>query len=97
MYPITVVNKHHGTKGEYIGRGNPLGNPYIIGKDGTREEVIIKYRNWMISEGIYNPTIRKEFIRLHKLAQTQPVNLVCFCAPQACHGDIIKAILEQRI
>jgi hypothetical protein len=27
----------------YIGRGSPLGNPYIIGKDGDRAEVIKKY------------------------------------------------------
>lgn len=27
----------------YIGRGSPFGNPFKIGKDGTREEVIMAY------------------------------------------------------
>ena len=35
--PIIIVNKHHGKSGEYIGRGSPLGNPFVIGKDGSRE------------------------------------------------------------
>ena len=38
----------------YIGRAVPRsglkasvwGNPFVIGKDGTREEVMVKYRAW---------------------------------------------------
>ena len=41
--PIVIVNKHHGMQGEYIGRGSPLGNPFVIGVHGTRKEVIDKY------------------------------------------------------
>ena len=25
------------------------------------------------------------------------VNLVCFCKPKSCHGDIIKMIIENKI
>ena len=28
----------------YIGRGSKWGNPFVIGKDGSREEVVEKYR-----------------------------------------------------
>lgn len=35
--PIIIVNKHHSKSGEYIGRGSPLGNPFIIGTHGDRE------------------------------------------------------------
>ena len=31
----------------YIGRPSKWGNPFSIGKDGTREEVIEKYREWI--------------------------------------------------
>ncbi len=31
----------------YIGRPGPYGNPFTIGRDGTREEVIAKYRAWI--------------------------------------------------
>ena len=94
LCPITVSNRHHGTKGEYIGRGSPLGNPFVMGKDGTREEVISKFQNWII-EAIQkgNEEIIIELKRLHSLAQKTPINLICFCAPKACHGDIIKKIL----
>jgi len=41
----------------YIGRAVPRsglkasvwGNPFVIGKDGTREEVIVKYRAWLLA------------------------------------------------
>lgn len=29
----------------YIGRPSKWGNPFIIGRDGTREEVIDNYKN----------------------------------------------------
>jgi hypothetical protein len=29
------------------GRSGPWGNPFIIGKDGTRAEVIAKYARWI--------------------------------------------------
>ena len=44
---ITVANKRVGAIGEYIGRPSPLGNPFAIGRDGTRDEVIAKYREWL--------------------------------------------------
>ena len=44
---ITVANRRTGAVGEYIGRPSPLGNPFMIGRDGTRDEVIAKYRVWL--------------------------------------------------
>lgn len=94
---INVVNKYHGAKGEYIGRSSPLGNPFVIGKDGNRDEVITKYVKWIgeiaMSHTIHGLRVRNEIKRLHALAQQGPLNLVCFCAPKACHGDVIKEIL----
>ena len=34
----------------YIGRGSPYGNPFVIGKDGTREQVIAKYEEWLMKQ-----------------------------------------------
>jgi len=31
----------------YVGRPSPWGNPFVIGRDGTREEVIAKYAAWV--------------------------------------------------
>lgn len=38
-------------------------------------------------------TILGEIARLRVLARTRPVELDCFCSPQACHGDVIRRIL----
>lgn len=31
----------------YVGRGSKWGNPFVIGRDGTRKEVIELYRQWL--------------------------------------------------
>ena len=43
---MKVLNKRdvNGSIDMYIGRGSPWGNPYVIGKDGNRTEVIARYR-----------------------------------------------------
>ncbi len=30
-----------------VGRPGPFGNPFVIGKDGTRAEVVEKHRAWI--------------------------------------------------
>ena len=59
----------------YIGRGSPWGNPFIIGKDGNRDEVCDKFEKEVL------PTLDVESLRGY--------NLVCFCKPKRCHGDSI--------
>ena len=93
---ILVVNKRYGEKGVYIGRPSPLGNPFVIGEDGTRAEVIKKYKNW-IDAGLAagDPRIVNELYRLYRLSKLGDLRLQCFCAPEPCHGDVIKRILEE--
>lgn len=91
---INIVNKYHGIKGEYIGRGSPLGNPYKINNYMTREQCIINYEEYIIRElEKENKEILNELIRLFNIALKQELNLVCYCSPKPCHGDIIKKIL----
>ena len=96
---IKVVNKktHKTTPGDYyIGRPSPLGNPYPVNKWRDRELAITSYNNWfldMIKDG--RPIVLvaleaiQETLRVHGY-----VNLVCWCSPDSCHGDIIKTHLE---
>lgn len=81
----TVLNKYKDDcrGGVYIGRPSKFGNPFEIGKDGTREEVIAKFRTWIISNATLLQAAKTEL---------QGKNLVCFCAPKACHGDILLEI-----
>lgn len=63
----------------YIGRPSKWGNPFRIGVDGTREEVIAKYRAWVLENGI-DALARREL---------RGKVLGCWCAPEACHGDVL--------
>lgn len=73
-----VFNKYHNTAPKdavYIGRGSPYGNPYVIGKDGSRAEVIEKFKLHVLPKLDLSPLKGKD--------------LICFCKPKACHGDIL--------
>lgn len=77
-----VLNKYrHGVPpgAIYIGRGGPWGNPFIIGRDGDRLEVIALYKAWLLRQ----PHLLE---RLHELRGR---DLVCWCKPAACHGDTL--------
>ena len=65
------------------GRGSKYGNPFTIGKDGDRTEVIAKYEAWL-------PT-QPELVAAAKV-ELRGRDLVCFCAPQACHGHILMRV-----
>ena len=75
----SVVNLRKSPYDTYIGRGSKWGNPYIIGKDGTREEVINKYREYVLS--------KQELIGA--LTELDGKVLGCFCVPQRCHGEVL--------
>lgn len=63
----------------YIGRGSKWGNPFVIGKDGTREQVIAQYETH----------IRRQTKLLAEIGELRGKTLGCWCAPKACHGDVL--------
>lgn len=81
-----VVNIKHEDYDVYIGRGSKWGNPYVEGRDGTREEVIERYRRRMER--------RKDLIE--DLDELRGMRLGCFCKPLPCHGDILIEMMERR-
>jgi hypothetical protein len=88
----------------YVGRPSVLGNPFEIGKDGIRQAVIQKYKDYIdrhlhnLSDNNYlSKQIKIEISNLVALAKISDLYLVCWCAPESCHADIIKEILEKRL
>jgi len=67
----------------YIGRGSKWGNPFIIGKDGDRNTVLMKYEKHVLS--------RQDLI--NSLPELEGKILGCWCSPLPCHGDILKKLL----
>lgn len=70
----------------YIGRPGPWGNPFVIGRDGTREQVIAKYEAWLRT----SPDL------LAGLSQLRGKVLGCWCAPQDCHGDVLARYADAQ-
>jgi len=71
----------------YIGHGTIWGNPYIIGQDGNRKEVIDKYRQYALGN--------KEI--MDSLPFLKNKVLGCWCKPKICHGDILIELVENKI
>jgi hypothetical protein len=69
----------------YIGRPSKWGNPFVIGKDGTREEVIAKYEVWIKTQ----PQL------VNSLSELRGKVLGCWCSPKPCHGDVLVTLIGQ--
>ena len=95
QYLVTIGNKYHGDTGEYIGRGSPLGNPFVIGEHGDRDQVIEAYREWLKNKVVKHDTaVIAELERLaYILLDTKRLKLLCFCSPKPCHGAVIRDVL----
>lgn len=83
-----VVNKYKEEYDIYIGRGSMWGNPYKIGEDGTREEVIYKFKKLLWN------LMKSGSISDDDLLELDGKRLGCFCKPQDCHGDVIVQAVE---
>ena len=68
----------------YIGRPSPWGNPFHIGKDGTRAEVVEKFRQYLNK--------KPELVQKAK-RELAGKSLICWCAPLACHGDVWMEVI----
>jgi Domain of unknown function (DUF4326) len=96
---IRIENrKTYHSDGVYIGRSTLLGNPFKIGKDGTREEVVQKYRVWLWEQIKRRGEVYRELLRLAAKAKDEELILICWCKQPgrqiACHGDLIKRSVE---
>lgn len=79
---MSVVHLKRSTYDIRIDRQTKWGNPFIIGRDGTREDVVNKYREYILGN-------KKLTADLHEL---KGKTLGCWCAPQACHGDVLEEL-----
>lgn len=83
-----VVNIYKEPYDICIMRPSILGNHYIIGRDGTRKEVVVKHKTYM-----YN-RIKWDKNYLAAIEALRDLKIGCCCAPLACHGDNYVEFLE---
>ena len=93
-----VVGKKWDANAQYIGRGSPLGNPFMKKSEADRDAVCDQYQAWFdrkVEAG--DERVMNELRRLYRLAKKGDLVLGCFCAPKRCHGETIKAFLEKHL
>jgi len=100
MGKTTVVNLkgHRGDPAYadviYVGRpmhrggwhldGSALASPYRPGPDGTRDEVVAKYRKYLLG--------RPDLLALLPALRGQ--RLGCWCLPERCHAEVIAELAD---
>jgi hypothetical protein len=72
----------------YVGRPSKWGNPFKIGPHGNRQEVIDKYRTWIVKRITDSP-------RVFDLDELRGKDLVCWCHPQPCHADVLLELANK--
>ena len=63
-------------------------NPFKIGRDGDRNEVLKKYKEYILEK------MEKESHFKNKMLMLKGKTLGCWCHPFPCHGDILLEILD---
>jgi uncharacterized protein DUF4326 len=58
---------------------------FVIGRDGSRDEVIAKYRAWIVRQ----PAL---MAALHELRSK---DLICWCAPERCHAEVLIELANE--
>lgn len=80
----TVVNLKEDHYDVRIDRKTKWGNPFVVGKDGTREEVIRQYADWVVEQ-------KHLMDALHELKGKR---LGCWCHPAPCHGQVLARLAD---
>lgn len=86
--PTRTLNAHHvGTDfpgAVYVGRPSPFGNPFKV-SEGTRGTAITDYLDHLRAQPELVEKIRAELMCK---------DVICWCAPRACHGDVIRHVAQ---
>ena len=64
-------------------------NPYKIGKDGTRQEILLKYKDYIVNKLNHDKDLLIELLSL------KGKNLGCWCCPESCHGNILLELIDK--
>ena len=84
-----VVFVKEGEKQERFPKtASPFCNPFKVGKDGTRDEVIAKFREFLRAKIQSHPAFLDELLLL------KGKTLGCWCKPEACHGDVLLEVVN---
>ncbi len=70
----------------YVGRPTKWGNPFVLHRDGSRQEVIDKYEGWLYTSNM-----------IHQIGELRGKDLTCWCAPKPCHADVLLRLANANL
>ena len=70
----------------YIGRPSKWGNPYYLKRGRDRDHAVNLYRKWLLT----NEELMAD------LEELRGKDLVCWCAPERCHGDVLLEMANKK-
>lgn len=73
------------SKAVRVDRKTRWGNPFELRKFIDREACIAAFRQWLWGE------IKSGKVSLSDLAALDGRDLACWCAPKACHADVLES------
>jgi hypothetical protein len=65
-----------------------LGNPFLMGPDGTREDVVNKFRAY------FHQRLEDDPAFYTAVRNLRGRTLLCFCKPRDCHLDVVAEWLN---
>lgn len=85
---VFILNEKTNKKERFPKKSSNFANPYKVGKDGTRKEVIQKYKIYIKKK------LDKDSVLQTELLEMKGKNLGCWCHPESCHGDVLLELIE---
>lgn len=70
-------------------------NPFVVGKDGSREEVCSKFRDALLSGTLLDPGSKTPLRDL--LPELEGLRLGCWCRPEMCHADVLAELVNDTV
>jgi hypothetical protein len=78
----------------YVGRGkrgtglkkSKWHNPFVVGKDGTQDEVVEKFEHYLRASPL-----------MAELPEIKGKILACHCAPKPCHADVLLRLANANV
>ena len=91
---MTVLNKRVSSNGVYIGRPSKWGNPFTHIAKGTLAQYVVKDRDEAVAKFEEYIRARPDLMEAAK-RELKGKDLVCWCAPLSCHGDVLSRIANE--
>lgn len=97
-HTLVVHCRRHTGPAIYAGRPTLWGNLWVLGPDGTRDEVCDRYDTWLRTGrdfGHPDATPARREAVLASLPALRGKTLSCWCAPQRCHLETLLTLIGE--